>query len=357
SESGNGGLAEVSGKQYLDYRGFTDLTAANGNTGTLLLDPSNITISTGANSGGLGAGPTFENGAGAAILNVTTLLGQLAGANVIVNTSPGTGGTGNITVNNAIAYTGGADRSLTLNADGNIAINAAITSSAASLSTNLNAVGTTTFGAAGSLSTFGGDVAIAGTTKALRGITTTGGTGTGNLTITGTGAVSQTSGALVIKGATSVTAGAANNVTLASATNDFQGGLSVVSGNVVSLRDANALALGASNVSGTLTVVAAGALTQSGALNVTGATTLTAGAANDITLDNAANNFTGAVSTVSGRNVVLTDANALALGASTVSGTLGVNATGAITQTGALTVTGATTLAAGAANNITLNTA
>jgi hypothetical protein len=57
SESGNGGLAEVSGKQYLDYRGFTDLTAANGSTGTLLLDPSNITISTGANSGGAGRRP------------------------------------------------------------------------------------------------------------------------------------------------------------------------------------------------------------------------------------------------------------------------------------------------------------
>jgi trimeric autotransporter adhesin len=356
SDAGNGGMAEVSGKRYLDYNGFTDLTAANGSTGTLLLDPSNITISSVADSGGLGAGPTFESGTGTANLNVGTLLGQLAGANVIVNTSPGTGGTGNITVSNNIAYTGATARSLTLNADGNIAINAAITSTAASLSTNLNAVGTTAFGINGSLSTFGGDVVIAGAAKTLRSITTTGGIGTGNLTISGTGAVSQTSGALVIKGATSVTAGAANSVTLNTATNDFQGDLSVVSGNNVSLRDANALVLGASNVSGTLTVVTAGAVTQSGALSVTGATSLTAGAANDITLNNAANNFGGAVSTVSGRNVALTDANALTLGASTVSGTLGVNTTGAIAQSGALIVAGATTLAAGAANNITLTT-
>ncbi|MES2361518.1 MAG: filamentous hemagglutinin N-terminal domain-containing protein, partial [Pseudomonadota bacterium] len=271
SGSGNGGMVEVSGKRYLDYNGFADLTAASGTTGTLLLDPSNITISTAVDSGGLGAGPTFESGTGMANLNVTTLLGQLAGANVIVNTTPGTGGVGNITVSNNVAYSGGTARSLTLNADGNIAINAAISSSAASLSANLNAAGTTTFSAAGSLSTFGGDVAIAGTTKALRGITTTGGTGTGNLTITGAGAVSQTSGALVIKGASSIAAGAANNVTLASATNDFQGGVSVVSGNNVSLRDANALALDTSAISGTLTVTTAGALTQTGALAVTGA--------------------------------------------------------------------------------------
>lgn len=43
-ESGDGGLAEVSGKGYLDMRGYADLTAPNGEKGTLLLDPTNIFI-------------------------------------------------------------------------------------------------------------------------------------------------------------------------------------------------------------------------------------------------------------------------------------------------------------------------
>jgi filamentous hemagglutinin family protein len=42
--SGNGGFVEVSGKQNLIFRGQVDLSATNGSLGTLLLDPTNITI-------------------------------------------------------------------------------------------------------------------------------------------------------------------------------------------------------------------------------------------------------------------------------------------------------------------------
>lgn len=42
---GNGGFAEVSGKENLVYRGLADLRAFDGKTGTLLLDPKNITVS------------------------------------------------------------------------------------------------------------------------------------------------------------------------------------------------------------------------------------------------------------------------------------------------------------------------
>ncbi|GAB4342531.1 MAG: CHAT domain-containing protein [Leptolyngbyaceae cyanobacterium] len=42
--SGDGGLVEVSGKENLQYRGTVDTTAANGNPGTLLLDPADIFI-------------------------------------------------------------------------------------------------------------------------------------------------------------------------------------------------------------------------------------------------------------------------------------------------------------------------
>ena len=42
--NGDGGFAEVSGKMYLDFQGHVDLTAINGETGTILFDPLNISI-------------------------------------------------------------------------------------------------------------------------------------------------------------------------------------------------------------------------------------------------------------------------------------------------------------------------
>src|SRR5262249_19779698 len=48
AEGGAGGSAEVSSEQLLLYRGSTDLSAAAGQTGTLLLDPLTITIVDGA---------------------------------------------------------------------------------------------------------------------------------------------------------------------------------------------------------------------------------------------------------------------------------------------------------------------
>jgi filamentous hemagglutinin family protein len=44
ANSGNGGFAEVSGKDHLGFNGFVDVGATNGYVGTLFLDPQNITI-------------------------------------------------------------------------------------------------------------------------------------------------------------------------------------------------------------------------------------------------------------------------------------------------------------------------
>ena len=51
SQTGNGGFAEVSGKQTLIFNGKVDLSSPNGNLGTLLLDPTDILISNGSDSG------------------------------------------------------------------------------------------------------------------------------------------------------------------------------------------------------------------------------------------------------------------------------------------------------------------
>ncbi|AFZ16944.1 CHAT domain-containing protein [Allocoleopsis franciscana] len=55
STSGNGGFVEVSGKQDLIFNGTANLSAANGSLGTLLLDPTDITISNAPSSPGVDA--------------------------------------------------------------------------------------------------------------------------------------------------------------------------------------------------------------------------------------------------------------------------------------------------------------
>ncbi|TWH51617.1 filamentous hemagglutinin N-terminal domain-containing protein [Sporomusa sp. KB1] len=109
SVSGNGGSAEVSGKQTLLYKGYTNLLAPNGTTGTLLLDPGEYTISTDATSGN--------------VYNATDLANQLTSANITLQTD-GTG-TGNITVAAPVSWSSG--NSLTLQADNDINVNANIT--------------------------------------------------------------------------------------------------------------------------------------------------------------------------------------------------------------------------------------
>jgi filamentous hemagglutinin family protein len=85
SFSGNGGFAEVSGKETLTYRGQADLTAIAGITGTLLLDPSFLRIiDAPAGSGDLdGALPSITAATPDAVAN-TVSWGTIAasGANV-----------------------------------------------------------------------------------------------------------------------------------------------------------------------------------------------------------------------------------------------------------------------------------
>lgn len=153
-------------------------------------------------------------------------------------------------------------------------------------------------------------------------------------------------------GLTNITAGSSYNVTLNNAANNFTGGVRIVSGNNASITDANALVLGntdgTSTVSGNLTANAGGAITQAGALAVTGTTSLTAGT-NDITLTNTSNSFTGAVSVVSAANVNIKSATNLTLGATAITG----NVTAAALA-GDLTVAGNISKSSGADATATL---
>ncbi|MBT2315290.1 filamentous hemagglutinin N-terminal domain-containing protein, partial [Pseudomonas fluorescens] len=73
AKGGNGGKAEVSGKQTLKYAGTTDARAAKGRTGDLLLDPTNITV-----SGGSGTSGDWSAGSGNVTVYEQTLEAQMA---------------------------------------------------------------------------------------------------------------------------------------------------------------------------------------------------------------------------------------------------------------------------------------
>jgi len=80
--SGNGGNAEVSGVTSFGYGGLTDLSAVNGSSGSLLLDPTNITIVSG------GAGLPYQEifdptpGAGEGFGGATNI--GLANGNIVI---------------------------------------------------------------------------------------------------------------------------------------------------------------------------------------------------------------------------------------------------------------------------------
>jgi len=119
--TGTGGNAEVSSAGLLNYTGLADLRGSR--FGTLLLDPYNILISNGADTGG------FTASADDSVINAATLQNALALANVVVSTGSSGTQAGNITVSAPLTWSSGA--TLTLDAANAIAINAPITVSGA----------------------------------------------------------------------------------------------------------------------------------------------------------------------------------------------------------------------------------
>jgi hypothetical protein len=74
--AGDGGFAEVSGKQHLDFRGAADLSAPSGARGTLLLDPDTLIIGTVADLNG-----DNTPGDDLSAADLPLLAGDFAGAN------------------------------------------------------------------------------------------------------------------------------------------------------------------------------------------------------------------------------------------------------------------------------------
>ncbi|HUR57533.1 MAG TPA: filamentous hemagglutinin N-terminal domain-containing protein, partial [Opitutaceae bacterium] len=263
AERGDGGTVEISGKQALQFHGRVDVSAASGRGGSILFDPANITLSTGAdtNTAGFTAGSDiqelfaddstlnsiFNVGAGGSFNGIAT------GSNIILQA------TTNITVSNNFdlqTATGNSGVSLTLQANSNIAVNANVTTNGAGTLTliadaDANGTGSITRGAVGNTLT---QAAGTLTLSAAQGITATVQSPILNLSNRTNGAISVTTNGAIVQSAPIVssttaafTAGAANDITLTNASNNFAS-VSVVSANNATIRDVNAVALGTSTV-------------------------------------------------------------------------------------------------------------
>ncbi|MCJ2081730.1 beta strand repeat-containing protein [Methylobacterium sp. J-090] len=120
---GDGGATEVSSKGLLAYTGTTDLSAAHGAFGTLLLDPYNVTISGGGTAGQTQGTDGFTPNADNSVINASDLAMALAKANVTVTTGAANsagGQDGNIAVQTNVTWN--AATTLTLSAFNSIRV-------------------------------------------------------------------------------------------------------------------------------------------------------------------------------------------------------------------------------------------
>ena len=199
--SGDGGNVEVSGKDYLAFRGTVSTTAANGKTGILLLDPSDYEIVT-----ALSTTPTTD----VSQMTVGALETALNANNVTIQTSASGSRPGNITIDDGSG--GGVQwnsaHTLTLQAHNNIIIKSAVES---------NGSGGISFNAQnGAITT---DALVRTSSGALQLYANT---------ITTNGNVTTNSGAVTLDSGNSVT----NNGTISS-----NGGLIILDGNQITINN------------------------------------------------------------------------------------------------------------------------
>ncbi len=219
--SGDGGRIETSGKQWLDVAGarVSAPGSGSGHAGLWLLDPVDITVSSGATS----PGGSFDTTTGVltltneavANINVTDLATALQSNDVTINSnaSAAIGPAGNITLQDALSVNLSAARTLTLNANGNAGASilfssgASITATGAALNLILNANNLIGFSGAATYALNGGN---ANFTAFAYNFTTTTFSGIANFTTDGSPGVSggiTLDGNLAITATTSVSLG------------------------------------------------------------------------------------------------------------------------------------------------------
>ena len=212
---GDGGFVETSSRGYLDVVNPVDASAANGNAGLWLLDPTDIVITSATdnqlNTSGTNPIVYSPTGSASRVTNTTIQTALNAGTSVTVSTvgSPGSPGhSGDITVNASITKTGGSDATFTLLAADDITVNNAISSNTNLLNVTFTAGGQITLNDGGSVTSNGGDVTFtAGDNVSIE---DTINAGTGDILITTTGdvtlgsTVTTTTGSISIENADDV---------------------------------------------------------------------------------------------------------------------------------------------------------
>ncbi|BAY21546.1 filamentous hemagglutinin family outer membrane protein [Calothrix sp. NIES-2100] len=235
---GNGGFIETSGHQFLDITTTPDMQAPRGIGGNWLIDPNNIEIvAAGTGNNNITATNPFQTTGDTSRIEVNVIVNALKSGNVTISTTAAGANSqaGDITLNAKLDFNGiGTGKTLTLNAQNNILINAPIADSNTLTTDSLNLVlngnsDRTGFGRVelvpslfspdDSISTGGGDIAIQGNGDTNPGILTVVpiNSGGGNISLTGTSVNKQ--GIFIISPINS----AGGNINLLGDSNNLEG--------------------------------------------------------------------------------------------------------------------------------------
>jgi len=343
------GGATVTGNAGLNAGAITVNSSGNVTVGAIVAAGS---AGVGTNQSG-GSGGTVSLNAGAASNTITMTSVTTTGGNRTGTGVAGAGGSLTVTdaallsANTTIDTTGGSAGSAS---GGAVGFANTVNSSGANRSLTINSNAATTFGGAvGNTLALTSLTTNAGGSTAINGgaVTTVGAQAYGDSVTLGAPTTLTTSNANVTFSSSINANGNALNISAGSgavsainAANNFSQ-LAITAGSA-NIRDVNAIVLGATNVTGAYGLQTAGAITQSAAVTVGGATTLAAGVTNDITLNNAGNNFNSVVIS-NGRDVSLVDANALTIGTSSVKTINAKTLSNNLTLAGNITATGSGT--------------
>jgi filamentous hemagglutinin family protein len=349
--SGNGGLVEVSGRDFLDYLGSVNTLAPNGVNGALLLDPTDMAITTTADANTTGTGTSVNpfaplaSSSSGSTLTWATINTALGGGNVFVTTSESpntTGQTGTITIGASSSWNSANSLTFTAASGGNIVVDGLlsnattgglvlITSGAGQINLNANitlAGGNLTLNGSTILTTAGAGVTLTTSNGSINlgAINSTAATQKNLTLVAGTGAItfSDAVGASTALGAIAVTS-AANTL--------FTGGVNATS-LIYAASTGTAQFEGVQTFSGALTVIANSGINYAtgSSASVGGATALTSSTGNII--------LNGAITTTGGTTGVTATAGSVTIGqaisssgAVAISGNTGVTTTAGITST------------------------
>jgi mucin-19 len=232
AQSGNGGYVETSGHNTLAMSGIVNASAPNGDAGTWLMDPNNVTI-TNTVTTNTGSAPNFSDTGSPANVNTTDIQTALNGG-----TSVNVTASGSIAVNNNITentYNGTESLTLAAGTDITLANNVAVTASGASkLNVTLDADraaagGAIVMNAGSSITTNGGNIIMGGGATPLTGYAV--GDAASPYGININGALNAGSGAITLNGQGYLTA----------ANNNF--GIYVQAGNTIQASGAGSITL------------------------------------------------------------------------------------------------------------------